>query len=347
MNWPFVVWSLPRSRSAWLQYYLGGPGLVGHDLALRARSPNAWLDLLWHGRTGSCETGTPDLWPLARIAMPTARFLTIRRGIGEVVESLARHGIVGVEKELERRSQVLDEIEAAGAPSIPYKDLDDPSCCAWMFEYLTGLPFDFTWWQVASSQNVQINLAENIAWQHEHQAWAVEMQARCELAREKLTKLKYLRIGREPWDSFWADEAGMAEEHFLATHGGVFPNRPFAMDVGRMKKLEQESRLLIGTARQNGKLVGHIMWTFDELLMSKGTVVAHQGPFWAEPKVYGVAAKLIDWSLTVLPQLGIKSLDWQHNTYGRSATLGRSFLRKGARMTKVTYTMELEGGTHG
>jgi hypothetical protein len=69
MQHPFVIFGLPRSRTAWLAHWLGlGRGLVGHDMAIEANTAQGFLDALWQ-RAGTVETGAMRAWRLLRLAI--------------------------------------------------------------------------------------------------------------------------------------------------------------------------------------------------------------------------------------------------------------------------------------
>lgn len=343
MKWPFCVFALPRSRTAWLQYWLGGSKLVGHDLAIGEDSVRSWLDCLWHGRTGTVETGTPELGLLVPVAMPGAKIVTIRRPLDDVVRSLHGIGIGqdGLVDELQRRERVLDQLELRGAERVGFADLADPSCCAWLFEHLTGLRFDFDWWQVASSRNVQVDVEATLAKQQACLKEMIKLQVDCE-NRLALSELqRFIRVGLEPWDSFWVDGESRFAGDSLDTWG-EFPGRPHKVNAAALAGEAAARRLIVVTARRNGKLVGYCLWHLGEALQSVGTKLARQGPLYAEPGHFAVAKRLLDFSLSVLPRLGFHSVELQHNEAGRSARLGREFSRRGARPMKRIWALELD-----
>lgn len=349
MNWPFVIWSLPRSRSNWLQAWLGGPQLVGHDLHLEADSLTDWLDLLWHGRTGTIETGLPEAAPLLRLAMPGAKFVTIRRPIADVLHSL---GVLGLgssrlTQELLRRDAELDSIEHLGATSIPYDSLRDPSCCAWLFEHLTGLHFDFDWWQVVSSRNVQMDVGAGLERQRarSQQTEGLLREISASLLPDVLPDLHLTRVGREPWDSFWLDAQHRVRDDHLNTHSGEFPHRPFSVDCEQFKSLEAAGRLLISCARTNGQLVGYMLWTLGFAPQSSDLPVAYQGPTFVSPGKWGVAEKLYRWSFQALRSLSILDCELSEPAKGRGASLGKHLVRMGATPMKQVYSLHL--GTEG
>src|SRR6185503_11458650 len=77
---PFVLFSLPRSRSAWLSVLLSRPGaLVGHDIGIGCAQPEDFAQRLRSDLAGTCETGAAFAWRLIRWLVPDARFAVVRR----------------------------------------------------------------------------------------------------------------------------------------------------------------------------------------------------------------------------------------------------------------------------
>ena len=275
--------------------------------------------------------------------MPGTRFAVVRRPVGAVIDSLRRFGVVGLEAELERREAWLDQLTAEGAPSVRVEELNDASCCAWLFEHLTGLPFNFNWWQVASAKNIQIDVVASVAQQKTQAAQLWNLNEEMAVANKNLSQVKYTRVGREPWGSFWADAEGRVEADHLATHDGPFLGRPFKIDVEQYVELERAGRLLVCTARCNGRLFGYLIWVLNSAPQSLGTLVAIQGNWYVEPGNGWTVKRMMDWSMGALRKLGVSGLEWQHNAYGRSAGMGRHFLALGAKPHLVTYSLALEG----
>jgi hypothetical protein len=328
-----------------MQAWLGGPGLVGHDLHTRVTSVQGWLDALWLGGTGTVETGCPDLWPLATRAMPQSPMLTVRRPIGEVVDSLRNRGLDGVDapalwKELERRDGLLDNLEAAGVPRVEFEDLQDASCCAWVFEHLTGLPFSFDWWQVISAQNVQIDLLADVLRQVERR------DDERKFARDLRNKLsspspRLWRVGREPWESFLAAAGANLPAWHRDVWGDEFPGRPFELDAELYAAGERHGRLVIVTARDGDRVMGFTFWHLATAPQSKGLVVAHQGETYVEPGRWGVAKRIEARSVELLRALGVRHLNLQHAVSGRGAGMGKHFHRLGAIPRHATWSLEL------
>lgn len=330
MIWPFVVFSLPRSRSTWLSSYLSYGGLcVGHDLVLRADSCQQFFDHLWP-LAGTCETGAMDGHALMRKAMPGAKFVVIHRSISEVAASLAKFRIT--DPNLERRSQVLDKIDGL---HIAYDDLCDVRTCVTLWEYVyPGIPFDFAWWRHMDAQNVQVDVAAEVALQIARQ------QQIAALRREVAICPDITRIGWEPFDSFWADpdrdELCMA--HYQEANGVT----RYEPDIELLKRLEAGGAFRMLTARVNGKLVGYLMLSFTVDAECLGKRIADQGAWYVDQQAPSeLAVRMLKWAIAELRNAGIDTLHLHHPLQGRGARLASLFRRLGARPNQHRYTLAL------
>lgn len=167
MGRPFVVFSLPRSRSAWLAHFLSYPPAgkaVGHDTLVECKSMAEFLLPFDNGAlAGTVETGAILGWRLIRAKMPRAKFVVLRRPVHEIANSLARFGIKLTEEELLARAGMLDAVaRAPGTFVIDSSDLDDPNCAEFLFEELLEVEFDFGWWERCQRINIQVNMQERL-----------------------------------------------------------------------------------------------------------------------------------------------------------------------------------------
>ena len=132
---PFVVFSMPRSRSAWLAHWLTrvSERLVGHDLAIEADGIDHWLEFVARRFRGTCETGAVEIWPILRRALPACRIITIQGGplASWWCASLTAARYDPPMDDLRRRWSALERLAAEdGVLSVPFDaDLTDPRCC--------------------------------------------------------------------------------------------------------------------------------------------------------------------------------------------------------------------------
>lgn len=159
---PFIVFSLPRSRSTWLSMFLSYDGReIGHDIGPDCASV---ADFFARLGDGTCETGAAFAWPVIRRLRPDIRFVVVRRDPFEVNESLERFGIRNQLIEMQRRSDHLEDI--AGLPgtlTVSYEDLAKPNVCGALFEHCLDEPFDHGWWNRLDPLNIQVDMPKQLA----------------------------------------------------------------------------------------------------------------------------------------------------------------------------------------
>lgn len=161
---PFVVFSLPRSRSAWMSAFLSTPSaLVAHDLGPRLGTPG---ELVWRLRNefaGTCETGAAFAWPLIRQLLPDVVFAVIRRDPADVTRSLERFGLVGYGEEMAARDRLLDEIAAQpGALSVDFNRLAEQGECSRIYDHCRGGAMPVGWWRHMDALNIQVDMAREL-----------------------------------------------------------------------------------------------------------------------------------------------------------------------------------------
>ena len=165
MTRPFLIFSLPRSRSAWLSAFLGAPGrVVGHDIGATCSSPADFAWKLQHELAGTCETGAAFAWRLIRKLVPDAQFVVITRPVSEVVESLAKFGLTGLNQEMVERAEMLRQItRQPGTMTLDWTALRYPSSCAQLYRACTGEEMDSAWWAAMDRLNIQVDMARQLA----------------------------------------------------------------------------------------------------------------------------------------------------------------------------------------
>lgn len=166
MSSPFIIFSLPRSRSKWTSEWLKSSGLpVGHDLGIDCESVNQFLGHFAQGLAGTCETGAMFAWKLLRYYMPEARFVTIHRPRTEVLDSLARFGFRDLEQEMERREAMLQVIsQQPGTLNLRFWELDDPKICEGLWQHCLGPGPEFCLdnWLGFHRTNIQVDMGDRI-----------------------------------------------------------------------------------------------------------------------------------------------------------------------------------------
>lgn len=156
---PFVIFSLPRSRSTWLSVLLSHNGrAVGHDVGSESKTPEDFVARVRQAG-GTCETGASFAWRKIRELMPEAQFIVVSRPVGDVIHSLESLGMVGLVDEMLKRDAELREIQS-NVPhlSIRYDQLDEFWACDLIHKAALGEPLDPAWFEKMVHTNVQVDL---------------------------------------------------------------------------------------------------------------------------------------------------------------------------------------------
>jgi|SRR5215467_100681 len=160
---PFLILSLPRSRSAWTAHYLSYPHLnppkpIGHEILGECDTVQKFLESYENGMWGTCETAGATLWRIVRQELPHIQIVTIRRPLIDVHRSLLSMGVPANLTNLAAQDAMLDAAQQDPAIiSIPYNMLSEPFIGKWLFETMLEAEFDFEWWYRMINTNIQIN----------------------------------------------------------------------------------------------------------------------------------------------------------------------------------------------
>lgn len=163
MTQPFIIFSLPRSRSFWLSRALSYANKwVGHDLTVQCSSTEDFKSKL-ASLDGTVETAAVTGWQIIRQEMPQAKLVLVRRPCLECWQSMNNLGWLAPVAEFQSRSYMLDALaQQPGVMSFDWDTLGNPLVGEWMFKHLLDLSFDEEWWAYMASQNLQINLAQRM-----------------------------------------------------------------------------------------------------------------------------------------------------------------------------------------
>ena len=170
----FIIYCLPRSRSAWLAHFLNYPLAVplqpvGHNVAPLCKSVEGFVRAYKEeGMWGSIELEGMIGWQVIRKELPDLKTIVVRRPLQESYNSLVMLGYKPNLSELANLNAMLDVIAIQpDVFSINTSDLDAPVTCKWLFEYCLELEFDFEWWHQVSQLNIQVDIERWKAMQEE------------------------------------------------------------------------------------------------------------------------------------------------------------------------------------
>lgn len=346
---PFIVLSLPRSRSAWVARFLSYDGRkCGHDLATECESVAEFVARLRGEYAGTAETGAVIGWRALRTLIPEAKLAVIRRPVQEVYDSLARFGLGSkmLLDELRERDAMLDQVaRLPGVLSINFADLEGISACQNLFEHCLGAPFDWECWEGLAGVNVQIDVPTRMQ-------YLIDNADRIAALKQDAARIAGASpdvvIGPEPWDAIWPEVDELGAAHYEEVCAASEPHRPYKLDEQAMRQMNAAGTLRIFTARVEGVLAGYCMWSVAKDVESAGMLMAHHGPWFVkeEFKHLRLGAMLFDRSLDDLRAIGVQNAFPHHRLDGRSAKVGAFFRRRGAVKVQETYSLWLGGPQH-
>jgi hypothetical protein len=346
MSVPFVVFAMPRSRSAWLSRYLSyGAWHVGHDELRYCRSladVDSWLA---QPCIGTVETTAAPFW---RLLKPGTRVVTVHRPIEQVMASLWRGGLAfdgGVMRAvLEHAEAKLRQI-AARLPdvvSVTFDELAYETTCQRVFEHCLGLPHDRAWWQHWQGINIQVSLGQTMRYYTAHAAQIEKLRrlAKHEVLRRfrRPVELNGVVFQQEPLAQAFSDPDGMrlmAEECVLL---GEEPEAWRHMNIPLLERIEAKGNLHIYTARSNGRMFGYLVSAIGEAFHARDQSEADQVSFYADPTWPGLGRKL---QHAAIEDLRAKGVDRVLMFQPDETRVGLVYRRLGARQTGQRFVLEL------
>lgn len=164
MTRPFIIYALPRSRTAWLSKFLTyGDWKCGHDIVTDYFTPESLQHALTAPNFGTVETGMAEGWKLARRLVPNAKVVVIKRSSKDVIASLNKAGLEFSARQIIERAAALDEVALQqDVLTFYYEELENECACKKIFEWCLGIPFDRDWWLGLRNANIQIDLPQRI-----------------------------------------------------------------------------------------------------------------------------------------------------------------------------------------
>ena len=166
---PFIIFTLPRSRSAWLSHWLSyikdGHRVksVAHD-GVQSLLPCRTMLCIVRRRAqdGTVETGAAFAYKSLRDGLPKAKLLVVQRDPMDCLHSLLAKGIRPEPEDWAQRVKDLWTVSASGVRTVAYEDLDLESCARWIWEYCLDVPWDTQWWAQWTPINVQVDMQKRM-----------------------------------------------------------------------------------------------------------------------------------------------------------------------------------------
>ncbi len=350
---PFVVFGLPRSRTAWLSRFLSyGEWHCGHDELRHMRTlddVSAWFSQPF---TGTVETAGAPWWRLLPKYAPGAKIAVVRRPVPEVLGSLLRiNGVMfdreRTERHLWRLDRKLDQLTArvTGVVSVDFADLETEAGCARLFEHCTGLPHDPAWWAALAPVNIQVNFRALVRYTDAYGPAlnrlgnAAKQQTLAAMAARKPVSFEGVTFQAESFDAWVSDGQHLFEDHCVTV--GEEPDQWRRKNVPLMRHLYDAGAMQIMTARCNGRMFGYLMTVISPSLTRRGMLSGTNTTFFASPEFPGLGLKLQRAAIQSLKARGVDEVFFEAGNRGDGPRLGSMYRRLGAADHGRTYRLQL------
>lgn len=333
---PFIVYALPRSRTAWLARFLSyGPWHVTHDAMMEFDEARDLKGKLASPYVGVVETGMAFGWKLARRYAPEARLAVVRRSANDVTASLARFGVSMDAAWLQENEAGLDELAALpGTVSVSFNELDTEEGCRKIFEHCTMQPFDRAWWLQWRDENVQIDMPDFLR----------RFEARADIANGVIDEMRSLvtpcTFQAERWGGFYPECLPLMKMH--SDEVGLYhPKMPYDPNVEEGERMDAAGRGIVVTARAAGRLVGYLCFYFFFNLESKRVLCAGQSGTFMHPdfRPGGNWLSLYAEAIRLMKARGVQMLYPRHGKRGGGPDMALFFKKLGAEENGRDYTL--------
>lgn len=195
---PFIIYGLPRSRTAWLSHFLSiGDFKCYHESTAYMRTIDDLKSWLAQDYTGTAETAAAPGWRLINHYRPDIKQVVIRRPMSQVVASLLNQDLSMIgsyEEESLRKGMAyvdgyLDQIAALpGVLSVPYADLANEETCARVFEHCLPYKMPHEWWREMSALNIQVNQRALLRYRFAYKRQIDAFKSACRADLKRLAK---------------------------------------------------------------------------------------------------------------------------------------------------------------
>jgi hypothetical protein len=351
---PFVVFSLPRSRSAWLSRFLTyGEWMCGHEELRHMRSLDdvqAWFS---QPNIGTAETAGAPWWRLLERFAPNARVLVVRRPRNEVAESLmnipgTQFDRAALDSILLKLDRSLDQIEARlpNVLSASFDSLNEEDTCAAVFEHCLQQPHDLDHYARLAPVNIQINMP---ALMRHYAAYAPAMEKLASIAKHETIAAFAPEVNEPPegitfqtedFDSWVQDADKLFDEHLVQV--GETPGNWQNKNLPLMRGLDNVGAMQIMTARCNGRMFGYLMTLISPSLVSPDILSATNTTFFASPEFPGLGLKLQREAIKELKNKGVDELFFEAGKRGSGPRISMLYKRLGAQDHGSAYRLQLK-----
>ena len=357
MKPPFVVFALPRSRTAWLSRFLtAGDWYCGHEELRHARTSEdvkAWLSL---PNTGTVETAGAPWWRTLRKYRPDANVVVVHRPVGEVIDSLMRLDTKGagsfdrraLSNGMEHHAAKLRQISARwpNALSVEFSDLADEETGKAIYEHCLPYEHERTRWKHLSRVNIQCSMPHLIRYveafrpQMEKLATVTKFQTIADLRSSRVSPPIGVTLQVEPFETFIRDARGLIADHLVKV--GERPDNVDGKNLPLMQVISDMGNMQIVTARSNGRMFGYLMTILSPSLEAHDLKTAIETTFYASDDIPGLGMKMQRFSLEKLRESGrADEIFFRAGPRGSGPRMGAIYKRLGALPDGELYRLNL------
>lgn len=351
---PFIIYALPRSRTAWLARFLTyGDWVCGHDELRRCRSLDDVKIWISQPCTGTIETAAAPYWRLAQTYAPGARVVVVRRPVPEVVDSLLRLGGPAdrglLTHEMRRLDRKLEQIERRipGALSVSFSDLATPETCARIFEHCLPYKHNPSWWAALDPINIQVNFTALMRYatayrsKSERLSGHAKQQMMMHMARRPLVEIGGITIQAERFEDAFRDAESLMKQHMLATEQDMDAYNHKNLPL--IRKLDEIGCVVVTTARSNGRMFGYLVSVIGPSFEDENIRCATHMPFFASQDIPGLGLRLQRAAATFLRARGVDEIQMRAGTRGLGPKMAPLYRRIGAEQFGQLFRLDLRG----
>lgn len=198
MSTPFIIYSLPRCRTAWLAEFLSYKDWkCWHEQALCMRNMEDVKVFFSAPNIGTVETAAFYGRHLIKHYIPNIKEIVILRPVDESVEAmmkcdtggLATYDYNSLKKIFERGNRELQKMaEDKNVLAIDYSNLTKRETCVAIFEYCLPYAFDDAWWETLRRQNIQVNVESVLRYYYQNKDIVESFKRLCKSELRKLCR---------------------------------------------------------------------------------------------------------------------------------------------------------------
>lgn len=351
---PFLVMALPRSRTAWLSKFLSfKPWVCGHEQIRYFRTLEDVKTWFMQPYIGSAETLAVQYWRLLPRYAPNCRVLIVRRPVAEVVESILKFNVSGMDSgkladNMKRLNHKLDQVEARypNCLSVNFNELSDFDVCQVVFEYCLGINLGEKWFQYWNNINVQIDLdaALRYIWTHVVPLARLNYAAKHQMMADLIATPRPqpddgLVVAEEPFPQSFKEAQSMFEDHCVAV--GELPDEWTKNNIELLYQMDAVGKLQILTARSNGQLFGYLVTMLGAELDNAAIRSATHTLFYASDRWPGAGLRLQREALIRLKKKGYNEV-LMRSGHGPGAKVETIYKRIGATFDGKIFRITLD-----